>query len=276
MTLGEKIQRYRKSNHMTQEDLAELLCVSPQCISCWERNQYSPSTDKLDGIAKVLHITIGQLMDRDSAVESQWELRNQMFSVDNLYEQTRSHIVRYNLEQSKRALPLMMRLHDKQMRHGNVPYVTHPLMMACHAFALEITEDEVIASILLHGVWKNCGIKPEELSISLNSRVLNTLCVLCRDTEPDETEAGAKRRFYDQIAENSDAAIVKLIDQCNKISTIAIGLPKEKVGTYIEDIETYTLTLLNTVEQMYLDYNDPVFALKYQILSMIESLKRTL
>ncbi|MCM1180821.1 MAG: helix-turn-helix domain-containing protein [Clostridium sp.] len=274
MMLGEKIQRYRKSNHMTQEDLAELLCVSPQNISCWERNLYSPSTDKLDSIAKVLHVTVGQLMDQDSADKSQWELRDQMFSVDNLYEHTRSHIVGYHLEQSKRALPLMMRLHDQQMRYGNVPYVTHPLMMALHAFALAITEDEVIASILLHGVWKNCGIKPEDLGISLNSRVLNTLCVLHRDTGTDEREA--KRKFYDRLAENPDAAIVKLIDQCNKISTIAIGLPKEKVGAYIEDIETYTLTLLNTVEKMYLDYHAPVFALKYQILSMIESLKRTL
>lgn len=276
MRLGEKIQRYRKRNHMTQEHLAELLCVSPQSISSWERNLYSPSTDKLDNIAAVLHVTVGQLMDKDSAVESQWELRNPMFSVENLYEQTRSHIIRYNLELSKRALPLMMRLHDKQIRHDNVPYVTHPLMMAVHAFSLGITEDEIIASILLHGVWENCGIKPEELNISLNSRVLNTLCMLCRSAGPEETERETKKKFYERIAENSDAAIIKLIDQCNKISTIALGLPKEKVGPYIEDIETYTLSLLNTVEQMYLDYNTPVFALKYQILSLIENLKRML
>ena len=173
MEFGETLRKYRKKNHMTQEQLAELLEVSTQNISCWERNVYSPSMDKVNRIAKVLNVSVGQLMDTEVITEIQWELRDQMFSTDNLYEHVRNQIINYNFMQSKQALPLMMHLHKNQTRKGNgrVAYVSHPLMMAFQALALGIMEDDVITVILLHGVRRNCGMKPEELNIALNDSV---------------------------------------------------------------------------------------------------------
>lgn len=93
MEFGETLRKYRKKNHMTQEQLAELLEVSTQNISCWERNVYSPSMDKVNRIAKVLNVSVGQLMDTEVITEIQWELRDQMFSTDNLYEHVRNQII---------------------------------------------------------------------------------------------------------------------------------------------------------------------------------------
>ncbi|MBE6548670.1 MAG: helix-turn-helix transcriptional regulator, partial [Ruminococcaceae bacterium] len=36
MTIGERIKALRKQNGMTQENLAEYLCVSYQAVSKWE------------------------------------------------------------------------------------------------------------------------------------------------------------------------------------------------------------------------------------------------
>ena len=36
MNFGENLQNIRKKNHMSQEDLAELLGVSRQAVSKWE------------------------------------------------------------------------------------------------------------------------------------------------------------------------------------------------------------------------------------------------
>lgn len=172
----------------------------------------------------------------------------------------------------------MMHLHKNQTRKGNgrVAYVSHPLMMAFQALALGIMEDDVITVILLHGVRRNCGMKPEELNIALNDSVTHALQLLYYDIKPYESEADAKKRYYAGIAEDSLASIVKVIDQCSKVSTLAIGFPKEKLSSYIQDTEFYVLPLLETVQQTYLDYYNAAFLLKYQILSVIEGLKRTL
>lgn len=42
MTLGERIQKYRKMKGLLQEELGKLLHISRQTISKWESNQSSP------------------------------------------------------------------------------------------------------------------------------------------------------------------------------------------------------------------------------------------
>jgi len=47
ITLGERIQYYRKLNKYSQEKVAELVGVSRQAVTKWERNLSSPTTDNL-------------------------------------------------------------------------------------------------------------------------------------------------------------------------------------------------------------------------------------
>ena len=42
MTLGERIQKYRKMKGLSQEELGKLLHISRQTISKWESNLSSP------------------------------------------------------------------------------------------------------------------------------------------------------------------------------------------------------------------------------------------
>lgn len=52
MTTGEKLQKLRKDNNYTQEDLADVLNVSRQSISKWESDTAFPETDKLIVLSK--------------------------------------------------------------------------------------------------------------------------------------------------------------------------------------------------------------------------------
>ena len=52
MTIGEKIQQLRKTNNLSQEQLAEKLAVSRQAISKWELGSI-PDTDKIIQLSRI-------------------------------------------------------------------------------------------------------------------------------------------------------------------------------------------------------------------------------
>ena len=45
MTIGEKIQKYRKDLGLSQEELGQKLIVSRQTLSLWEKDQTVPTID---------------------------------------------------------------------------------------------------------------------------------------------------------------------------------------------------------------------------------------
>ena len=47
MSLGQNLQFYRKRKNITQEQLAEQLCVSRQTISKWEADASYPEMEKI-------------------------------------------------------------------------------------------------------------------------------------------------------------------------------------------------------------------------------------
>lgn len=63
MTIGEKIIHLRTASKMSQEQLAERLCVSRQSVSKWEMDQSLPQIDKVLLICKHFGISADQLLD---------------------------------------------------------------------------------------------------------------------------------------------------------------------------------------------------------------------
>lgn len=62
MSLGEKLQKLRKENMLTQESLAEKLGVSRQAISKWELDETLPDTNKLISISRLFLVSIDYLL----------------------------------------------------------------------------------------------------------------------------------------------------------------------------------------------------------------------
>ncbi len=62
MEFHEKLQKLRKQKGLTQEELAESLCVSRTAISKWESGRGYPNIDSLKEIAKVFSVTIDELL----------------------------------------------------------------------------------------------------------------------------------------------------------------------------------------------------------------------
>jgi len=61
MKFSEKLQRLRKENKMSQEQLADQLEVSRQAVSKWESGQTYPEMDKLLSICKLFKCSLDDL-----------------------------------------------------------------------------------------------------------------------------------------------------------------------------------------------------------------------
>ncbi len=66
MTLGERIQSYRKKNGLSQEQLAEALGVSRQAVSKWELNDAQPDLDKVLALARLFRVSTDTLLGNES------------------------------------------------------------------------------------------------------------------------------------------------------------------------------------------------------------------
>lgn len=62
MEFHEKLQELRKNRGLTQEELAEVLCVSRTAISKWESGRGYPSIDSLKAISRFFSVTIDDLL----------------------------------------------------------------------------------------------------------------------------------------------------------------------------------------------------------------------
>lgn len=60
--LSDRIKQYRKKNNLTQVDLANQLYVSKQAISKWENDRSLPDVSLFPTIAKMLDISVDELM----------------------------------------------------------------------------------------------------------------------------------------------------------------------------------------------------------------------
>ena len=69
MTLGEKLKEARKKIGLSQEQLAEKLCVSRQAVTKWESDKGIPDIGNLKEIATLLNTSIDYLVDYDSNID---------------------------------------------------------------------------------------------------------------------------------------------------------------------------------------------------------------
>ena len=69
MELSQKLKELRKTQGLTQLDLAERLVVSWQAISGWEAGTSRPSTENLQSLSRLFNIPLETLLDATAEAE---------------------------------------------------------------------------------------------------------------------------------------------------------------------------------------------------------------
>lgn len=65
--IGAKIAELRREHNMKQDELAEMLGVTPQAVSKWENGASMPDISLLPKIAQIFGVTIDELFGGDTA-----------------------------------------------------------------------------------------------------------------------------------------------------------------------------------------------------------------
>jgi len=67
MTVGEKIQHYRKRAGLSQEELGQQLLVSRQTVSLWETGQTLPTLDNLSRLRTIFGVSVDEILSEELA-----------------------------------------------------------------------------------------------------------------------------------------------------------------------------------------------------------------
>ena len=61
-TIGKRIASLQREKELNQDELAEMLNISPQAVSKWENNQTCPDISLLPRLAEILGVTVDELL----------------------------------------------------------------------------------------------------------------------------------------------------------------------------------------------------------------------
>lgn len=272
MTFSERLTNARKEKGFTQSDVAERLNVSFQTVSLWERGETTPEIDKLVDIASLYQVSLDWLLtgktEERVLFDFQDSLSDRLFNEDRMYTYVKTYASVKGLYQTSKVLPYARELHKGQVRKGKdkVPYIYHPLLIACHALSLGLDDDNIISTALLHDVCEDCNVVVDELPV--NDLTKEAVALLTKSDEVD------KEQYYQQISQNSIATMIKLLDRCNNVSGMAAAFSKEKLVEYIKETESYVYPLIQKAKNEYPMYSNQIFLIKYHTTSVIEAIKR--
>lgn len=76
MDIGSKIKTLRKENKLTQAELSLKANISRSYLADIERNRYNPSVDTLASLAESLGISLSELVDDSSTIQSIKQTKN--------------------------------------------------------------------------------------------------------------------------------------------------------------------------------------------------------
>ena len=69
MDLYEKLKELREKNGFTQEEIAQLLNISRQSVSKWERGITSPDIKSLFKLSKLYNVTMESMLDSEELID---------------------------------------------------------------------------------------------------------------------------------------------------------------------------------------------------------------
>ena len=278
-SLAFRLAEARKNSGLTQGQVAENLHITTQSVSSWECGNSIPDTEKLPEIAALYGVTTDWLLSGKlpaaEILEVTSNLSDRLFSEARMITYVGAYCNAKGLYQTKKALAFAREKHNGQYRKPGhsaerIPYIYHPLLLTCHALALGLEDDDLLSACLLHDVCEDCGVEISELPVNDTTREAVRLLTKPENFGKTDPEY---RTYYEGIAGNRIALIVKLLDRCNNISSMAISFTDEHMAEYIKETQEYIHPLMKRARDEYPEYSNQLFLIRYHMNSVLETVR---
>ena len=170
-------------------------------------------------------------------------------------------------EQSRAALVFARRAHNGQLRKNGLPYIVHPLSMACDAIACKGATDEIIATILLHDVCEDCNIPLSSLPV--DEVVRHGVKLMTIRPYQGEEKFETKRRYFHELLDSKEAVICKAFDRYANLNDADGVLSEEAIVKNIRETHELLMPVLKEAKYEYPELSDMLHTIR-------TALKRTL
>lgn len=272
--IGERIREARKVKGLSQEQLGERLGLSFQAVSTWETGKFIPDSEHLPALAKELDLSLDALF---AEKEHRWELGPVNFDPDHMYTFVKGRAQMLGLKQTLQVMDLLRKAHEGQKRRSRygfeTAYIAHPLTMACHALALGLQDDEVIAVCLAHDMVEDSKGRVKLADLP-EGHIRNAVRLLSKNECPHVGEDWMTM-YYKDIRKNPLACLVKILDRVNNVGGMADAFSRDWMIRYTGETDRYYPALLEVIKKVP-EWNNAWWLLRYQLTTQLEAFKRLL
>ena len=196
-----------------------------------------------------------------------------MANVDKMYTYLRGYLIGANMTESLKALAFARQQHKNQTRKDGIPYIVHPLGMACYAVAMGLRDDNIVATILLHDVPEDCCVPVDFLPVNgVIKNAVRHMTIQKFNTDVDKIET--KCRYFRELLDSREALICKAIDRYNNLSDAPFALSADAIGKNLAETEILLLPILKEAKSVYVDLADPLFILRTNLETIVMILKK--
>ena len=170
-----------------------------------------------------------------------------------------------------RALGYARKKHQGQPRDNGEPYIVHPLSMACFAIGLGLTDDNLLAVILLHDICEDTGTAVNDLPS--NEIVKHGVKYMTVQKLPsDGNKAETKRRYYWSLLEDKNALICKALDRYSNLNAMLGVFESERIIKNIRETHNLLLPVLKEAREIYPEYNNEIHVLRNILRDLTDNL----
>ena len=162
--------------------------------------------------------------------------------------------------ETMRALGFARRKHFNQTRQNGDAYIIHPLSMACFAIGLGLTDDNLIAVILLHDICEDTGTNVKDLPV--NDTVKHGVKYMTIKELPGEEKIETKRRYFWSLLEDKNALLCKAIDRYSNLSTMVGVFDVERIKRNIRETDELLMPVLKEAKEIYPELSNELYILR--------------
>ncbi len=196
--------------------------------------------------------------------------RVQYYSYEDLVKKIKESEYNFDLDKIQRAYSYAEKAHANQKRVSGLPYILHPISVACILVNLGMDTDSVIAA-LLHDVVEDTEISLSDIEKDFGndiSTIIDGLTKLkkIKYSNREEQQAENLRKMLIAMSNDIRVIIIKLADRTHNMRTIECMPEQKQRDIALETMEVYApiahrlgiKAIKEELEDLSLRYLDPV------------------